>query len=106
MRKRLTAKLKEVYLQLRRRFNSTIPEMGAYLRSVVLGHMRYYGVPLNFPALQRFRHIIGRLWKRALDRRSQRARIRWDRMSRYIERWLPPVHICHPYPTTRLGVTL
>jgi group II intron reverse transcriptase/maturase len=106
MRKRFAAKLKEVYLQLRRRFNSTIPEMGAYLRSVILGHMRYYGVPLNFPALQRFRHIIGRLWKRALDRRSQRARIRWDRMTRYIERWLPPVHICHPYPTTRLGVTL
>jgi len=106
MRKRFAAKLKEVYLQLRRRFNSTIPEMGAYLRSVILGHMRYYGVPLNFPALQRFRHIIGRLWKRALDRRSQRARIRWDRMNRYIERWLPPVHICHPYPTTRLGVTL
>ena len=106
MRKRLGAKLKEVSLQLRRRLNASIPEMGAYLRSVVLGHMRYYGVPLNFKALQNFRRLIGRLWKRALQRRSQRARVRWDRMNRYIQRWLPPVHICHPYPTTRLGVTL
>jgi len=106
MRKRLVAKLKDVYLQLRRRFNATIPEMGAYLRSVVLGHMRYYGVPLNLKALRSFRYAIGKLWKQALQRRSQRARIRWDRMNRFIERWLPPVHICHPYPTTRLGVTL
>jgi RNA-directed DNA polymerase len=106
MRKRLVAKLKEVYLQLRRRFNATIPEMGAYLRSVVLGHMRYYGVPLNLKALQSFRYALGKIWKQALQRRSQRARIRWDRMNRFIERWLPPVHICHPYPTTRLGVTL
>lgn len=106
MRKRLGAKLKEVYFQLRRRLNASIPEMGAYLRSVVLGHMRYYGVPLNFKALQNFRRLIGCLWRRALQRRSQRARVRWDRMNRYIERWLPPVHICHPYPTARLGVTL
>ncbi len=106
MRKRFVAKLKEVYLQLRRRFNTSISQMGAYLRAVVLGHMRYYGVPLNFKALQNFRHALGRLWKRALQRRSQRARIRWDRMNRHIERWLPPVHICHPYPTARLGVTL
>jgi RNA-directed DNA polymerase len=106
MRKRLGAKLKEVYFQLRRRFNATIPEMGAYLRSVVLGHMRYYGVPLNLKALQRFRYAIGKLWKKALQRRSQRAQICWDRINRHIYRWLPPVHICHPFPTARLGVTL
>jgi len=26
-------------------------------------------------------------------------------MNRLIRRWLPPAHICHPYPSRRLRVT-
>ncbi len=104
MRRRLSAKLKEVYRVLRRRHNASIPETGAYLRSVVMGHMGYYGVPMNARALWSFRWAITRVWKKALERRSQRAHVRWDWMKRQIDRWLPPVHICHPFPTVRLGV--
>ena len=25
-------------------------------------------------------------------------------MKHYLTRWLPPAHICHPYPLVRLGV--
>ena len=106
MRKRLGAKLKEVYQNLRRRHDAGIPEQGAYLRSVVKGHLNYYGVPLNFPALQSFRYAIGKLWHQALGRRGQRAHVPWDRMNRLIERWIPPARICHPYPTQRLGVVI
>jgi group II intron reverse transcriptase/maturase len=106
MRKRLGAKLKEVYQNLRRRHDAGIPEQGAYLRSVVKGHLNYYGVPLNFPALQSFRYAIGKLWHQALGRRGQRAHVPWDRMNRLIERWIPPARICHPYPTQRLGVII
>jgi RNA-directed DNA polymerase len=47
---------------------------------------------------------VGRLWHRALSRRSQNGRIPWDRMHRHIARWLPPVRIYHPYPLRRMGV--
>jgi len=44
MRQRLRAKLKEVTTELRRRMHDPVPEQGAYLRSVVRGHIRYYPI--------------------------------------------------------------
>lgn len=104
IRKRLQAKLSEVKAELRRRMHDPIPEVGKWLGSVVGGHLRYYGVPMNGPALGLFRFQVGGLWYRALSRRSQNGRIRWDRMRRLIDRWLPPARIYHPYPLRRLGV--
>jgi group II intron reverse transcriptase/maturase len=105
MRKRWQAKLVDVTAELRRRLHDPVPEQGAYLRSVVMGHFRYYGVPMNGPTLGAFRYAIGRIWCRVLRRRSQRHRVNWSRMRRLISRWwLPPARICHPYPLVRLGV--
>ncbi len=81
-----------------------IPEVGQWLRSVVGGHIRYYGVPGNGTALYVFRLKVGWLWHRTLSRRSQNASVLWDRMRRLIDRWLPPVRIHHPYPLRRMGV--
>ena len=104
MRTRLQAKLKEVYQELKRRMHDPVPEQGAYLRSVVGGHMRYYRVPLNGPSLSVFRKEIGRLWCLVLNRRSQKHHMIWDRMQRLIDRWLPRARVCHPYPYVRVGV--
>jgi len=104
IRKRLQAKLSAVKAELRRRLHAPIPEVGRWLRSVVQGHLRYYGVPMNGPALHTFRFQVGRLWYRTLRRRSQTARITWERMRRLVGRWLPPARITHPYPLRRLGV--
>ena len=104
IRKRLQAKLNEVKAELRRRMHQPIPEVGQWLRSVVDGHNRYYGVPMNEPALHLFRIQVGRLWHRTLSRRSQNGRISWDRMHRIVARWLPPVRIYHSYPLRRMGV--
>ena len=104
MRTRLQAKLSEVKAELTRRLPDPIPAVGTWLRSVVAGHIRYYGVPMNSPALSMFRFQVGRLWHRALSRRSQKGRVLWEQMRRLIERWLPPARVCHPYPLRRLGV--
>jgi group II intron reverse transcriptase/maturase len=104
MRTRWQGKLREVKAELKRRLHDPIPELGAYLRSVVQGHVRYYGVPMNGPALGAFRYAIGRLWWRVLRRRSQGNHLPWHRMQRLITAWLPCVHICHPYPLARLSV--
>ena len=104
IRKRLQAKLNEVKAELRRRMHIPILEQGRWLQAVVRGHIRYYGVPMNTPALRIFRFQVGRLWHRALSRRSQNGRVLWDRMRRLINRWLPLPTVCHPYPLHRMGV--
>ncbi len=104
IRKRVQAKLSEVKTELRRRLHDPIPAVGAWLRQVVGGHIRYYGVPMNGPAIGMFRFQVGWLWHRALARRSHTGHLSWERMRRLVERWLPPARICHPYPLRRLGV--
>ena len=39
MRKRWQVKLKGVYAELRRRMHDSVPEQGAYLRSVIMGYV-------------------------------------------------------------------
>jgi RNA-directed DNA polymerase len=104
IRKRLQAKLNEVKAELQRRMHEPIPEQGKWLHAVVGGHIRYYGVPMNQPALAIFRFRVGWLWHRALSWRSQNGRVLWDRMRRLITRWLPLPSVCHPYPLRRMGV--
>src|SRR6266705_1031538 len=104
IRKRVQAKLSEVKAELRRRLHEPIPVVGAWLRQIVSGHTRYYGVPMNSSAIAMFRFQVGWLWHRALARRSHTGYVSWERMRRLIERWLPPARVCHPYPLRRLGV--
>jgi RNA-directed DNA polymerase len=104
MRKKMQAKLKEVHNELRRRMHDPIPEQGAYLRSVVAGHTRYYGVPMNSPSISIFRKEVCRLWLKILRRRSQKHDLPWDRMKRLIKKWIPHARVCHPYPLMRFGV--
>jgi group II intron reverse transcriptase/maturase len=99
--KRLRAKLRQVKDQLKRRRHLPIPDQGRWLGSVVRGHLAYYAVPGNSRAISAFHRQLGRLWRRALRRRSQRHRLSWRRMERLIARWLPPARIRHPYPEVR-----
>ena len=96
MRKRLQAKLREVKTELRRRLNEPVRKVGEWLASVLRGHYGYYGVVGNYEALSRFRYEVGRLWHRTLQRRSQKASVKWERMARLIKRWLLPARIYHP----------
>ncbi len=104
MKKRLRAKLSEVKTELRRRMTKPIPEQGAYLRSVLTGHVRYYGVPGNGPALARFRRLLWWYWGRILRRRGNRRVLSWESIRRHVARWLPNPRICHPWPSQRLRV--
>ena len=103
MHQRVQAKLRAVKTELRQRLHAPIPEQGAYLRSVVVGHTRYYGVPRNGPSLSVFHAALVRLWRVTLQRRSQTGFVSWTRMRRLAARWLPGPRICHPYPHQRLA---
>jgi RNA-directed DNA polymerase len=103
--RRLRKKLQAVKDTLRRRMHWPIPQQGAWLKSVLLGHYRYDAVPRNGSLLTVFRDIIMRYWCQTLRRRSQRHRMTWPRMYALAEPWLPKPHILHPYPAQRLCVT-
>jgi RNA-directed DNA polymerase len=101
----MRAKLHAVKDEMRRRMHRPIAEQGQYLRSVVAGHARYFGVPDNGQRMQAFRFQVVRIWHRTLKRRSQSKQLSWRRMSRLAAHWVPPPRICHPYPNQRLIVT-
>jgi group II intron reverse transcriptase/maturase len=100
--KRLRAKVKKVREWLVAHRHDPVPAMGRWLRSVVQGYFNYHAVSGNRPALWAFRQGVGRAWLWALRRRSQKGRhLRWPRMRRLFETWLPEVGILHPYPNVR-----
>ena len=62
----------------------------------VRGHYGYFGITTNSQALSNFVFRVRKLWRRWLDRRSHRARMDWERMSRVLQRYpLPAPRIVH-----------
>jgi group II intron reverse transcriptase/maturase len=101
--KRLRAKLKMVKDQLRWRRYQPLPEQGRWLAAVVRGHQAYYAVPGNNRAVNAFRTQAARHWHQALERRSQKSQLPWNRMNRIVTRWLPPTRTLHPFPEVRFA---
>ncbi|WP_437597977.1 group II intron reverse transcriptase/maturase [Sorangium sp. So ce590] len=63
------------------------------------GHYEYYGITGNSEALRRFAWEVVAVWRKWLDRRSQNAKMTWERMHRLLERYpLPRPRIRHPAP--------
>jgi group II intron reverse transcriptase/maturase len=104
-KKRMVAKLKAIKAELQRRKHHRTTEVGAWLRKVVLGYYQYHAVPGNSTQLRIFNRRVGRLWRSVLVRRSQRAQMRWDRLTPLLSRWIPPPRILHPYPDARFAAT-
>jgi hypothetical protein len=97
----MQATIQRVKEELQRRRHQPIPEQGKWLGQVVRGFFAYHAVPTNYRCLVVFRVRIAQLWKRALLRRSQRARRTWKQMPRLIDDWLPRPRILHPWPERR-----
>jgi RNA-directed DNA polymerase len=104
MAARMRAKLQQIKQELRKRLHQRVQEVGRWLKSVLSGHYRYFGVPRNIEALNRFRIGVYWLWRRSLGRRSQKAILGRSRYDAIAGRWLPLPRILHPYPEQRLAV--
>ena len=103
IRKRLQTKIAEVKTQLHVRMHRPPKETGKWLKSVITGHVNYFGVPTNFRALACYHHNLVWHWFRSLKRRSQKDKMTWAGMQEFIG-MLPPVRIVHPHPDKRFGV--
>jgi len=103
-RDRMRAKLREIKEEMRRRRHQPIPEQGKWLRQVVTGFFAYHAVPTNGRSLGAFRYHVTNLWRRALQRRSQKDRTTWARVTKLADDWLPRPRILHPWPSQRFAV--
>ena len=102
--KKMRVKLTEIKQEMRKRMHHPVEDQGKWLKSVIEGHNRYYGVPGNQHAMMVFRFAISQLWWRALRRRGNRHKLPWKKMKRFVDLWLPQVKLHHPYPLRRMGV--
>lgn len=76
--KRMTRKLKELRLEMRRRMHQPVRDQHQWLCSVLTGHYGYYGIPGNSGSIGSFLLEVTKGWWRSLCRRSQRAQLAWD----------------------------
>jgi RNA-directed DNA polymerase len=104
-KKRMVAKLKAIKAELQRRRHDRMAEVGGWLQKVVLGYYQYHAVPGNTTQLRIFKLRVCRLWQSVLVRRSQRAEMRWERLTPVLNRWIPPPRVLHPYPDVRFYAT-
>src|SRR5215468_3705160 len=104
-KKRMVAKLKAIKAELQLRKHHRTIEVGAWLRKVVLGYYQYHAVPGNTTQLRIFMCRVHWLWRGVLIRRSQRAKVKWDRLNRILYRWIPIPRVLHPYPDSRFAAT-
>jgi RNA-directed DNA polymerase len=101
--KRQTAKdrfrraLKRVAEECREHRHDDIRAQQQALGQKLRGHFQYYGITGNFEAIARFWHEVKKVWRKWLNRRSQRASMPWERMQRLLERYpLPKPRILRP----------
>jgi len=103
MASRMRRTLAALKVQLERRRHAAVGQTGRWLTSVVRGWQQYYAVPDNYARLDQFAAALTKLWRRQLQRRSQRGKSRWpwQRTSRLVRKYLPRPRILHPRPNIR-----
>lgn len=101
IRKRMTAKLKEIQQQLKQRRHESNVSTVKWLQAVVRGYFQYHAIPGNWARLWTFRHEVLRHWLRQLRQRSQRNHWTWPRFIERLSVLLPQVCLLHPYPNVR-----
>jgi group II intron reverse transcriptase/maturase len=72
-----------------------VNEQWVALTRKLLGHFAYYGILGNIDCLKRFRYHVTRAWHKWLSRRSNKARMPWERFGELERRY--------PLPPARLG---
>lgn len=72
-----------------------VPDQHRMLSLKLRGHAQYYYIRGNSSAIGRFYHEARRIWRKWLNRRSQRSRMTWERFTR--------LRKMYPFLTPRLA---
>jgi len=97
-RARLARAIQAVYDWCRSNRHLPVKEQHAALRRRVQGHINYFGVNGNMRSLGLLVHQARRAWYKWLNRRSQRARLTWERFTDLLRDF--------PLPTPRVVVKI
>ena len=95
------AKLQAIKMELRKRMHDPIAKTGAWMKQMLKGHLNYFAVSGNDPSLRWFFNKVRWLWLASLKRRSQKARLSWEKFIRLVARFFPPIRTLHPLPCHR-----
>lgn len=95
---RFSRGLKQVAKWCRKNRHKEVSQQRQALGRKLQGHYGYYGITGNFRGIHRFYEGVKRVWWKWLNRRSRRAEMPWERMTKLLERHpLPLPKIVHPY---------
>ncbi len=81
---RFTRSLSRVRQWCRRWLHEPVPWQQRQLSRSLRGHYAYYGIMGNYQALNNFHRQVTREWRKWLHRRSQKARMTWERFNRLL----------------------
>ena len=82
----------------RRHRHDPVEEQHQALTRRLVGHYNYFGVNGNSRALRNLRYAVTRVWRKWLNRRSQRARMYWKRFNELLR--------AYPLPYPRIKVQI
>lgn len=88
--KRLSRASKAIHQWCREHRHEPVSRQHQQLGAKLRGHYQYYDRVGNRAALWTLRYLTVRAWKKWLNRRSQRARMWWDRFNRLLSRYPLP----------------
>jgi RNA-directed DNA polymerase len=101
IKKRMRAKLLAIKTELRRIMHDPIAKAGAWIKRMLQDHLNYFAVSGNHPSLWWFFNQVKRLWLLSLGRRSQTARLSWEKFVWFVDRFFPPIKTLHALPCHR-----
>lgn len=93
---RFTRSLSRVRQWCRRWRHEPVAWQQRQLSRGLCGHYAYYGITGNYQALSNFHRQVTREWRKWLHRRSQKAKMTWERFNRLLVNYpLPRPRIVH-----------
>lgn len=98
---RLRRTLKRMTAVCRRIRHEPVKEQWEKLKSRLRGHNTYFGRPGNSASLARVLYETKRIWRKWLNRRSQKPHMPWERMAKLLQRYplRPPFSPVRTAPT-------
>jgi RNA-directed DNA polymerase len=101
-RERFGRAVKRVAAWCRQNQHRSVDEQHGTLVQKLRGHYGYYGITGNYDAVARFLYEVVCLWRKWLNRRSQKAKMGWEKMKRLLQRRpLPEPRVRRSVPITQ-----
>ena len=93
---RFTRALGQIKLWCRKNRHLPVKDQWEKLSHKLRGHYGYYGITGNSLWLGKYRNEVGKLWRKWLSRRSQKAKMDWPAFKRLCKRYpLPAPRVVH-----------